>query len=170
MKKSLFVLFLLIAATIQAQTLTNSAWTTMLPGDEEIEMVLNFDDDGECYIILTSETFEDLGDGMNMTMRASLSVPGIFNQDGRDITLSFNKKKAEFVFDHQLNGADSQTRALFNSFVEPELKKMEPELKSHLLEMVPSFIDNMKIVSVSKSKLVVGYNGGNLTFYPTGKG
>ena len=52
MKKTFFVLTLMIASmvTIQAQNLTRTAWSTMVPGDQELEMVLNFDDDGECYM------------------------------------------------------------------------------------------------------------------------
>ena len=108
MKKTLFVLALLLASmvTIQAQDITRTAWSTMVPGDQEMEMVLNFDDDGECYVILTTEEFQELQAGMNMIIRSSLSVPGIYNQDGRDITLSFNKKKAEFSYDIDLNVDD----------------------------------------------------------------
>ena len=142
MKKTLFVLTLMIASmvSIQAQNLTRTAWTTMVPGDQELEMVLNFDDDGECYVILTTEEFHELQAGMNMIIRSSLSVPGIYNQDGRDITLSFNKKKAEFSYDIDLNGADRQAKSLFKSMIEPELKNMEPEMREQMLLLVPPFM------------------------------
>ena len=70
MKKSFFVLALIFTSMIAAQAhdLTETAWTTMVPGDQELEMVLNFDDDGECYIILTTEEFQELQAGMNMRM------------------------------------------------------------------------------------------------------
>ncbi|MBR5085953.1 MAG: hypothetical protein IKX31_02965 [Muribaculaceae bacterium] len=173
MKKTILVLAIMLVSivSIQAQNLTNSAWTTMLPGDEEIEMVLNFDDDGECYIILTTEDFEPLDADMSLTLRASLAVPGIYNQDGRDITISFNKKKAEFSLDYDINGADIQAKTLFESMIKPEVQQMEPDFKHHLLEMVPAFMDDMKVISVSKSKLILGDSTGEkLTFYPTGKG
>ena len=157
--------------SIQAQNLTNSAWSTMLPGEEEIEMVLNFDDDGECYIILTTEDFEELDANMSLTLRASLAVPGIYNQEGREITISFNKRKAEFSLDYDINGADRQAKALFDSMIKPEIQQMEPDFNNHLLEMVPAFMDDMKVISVSKSKLILGDSTGEkLTFYPTGKG
>jgi len=173
MKKSFFVLALIIASMIavQANDLTQTAWTTMVPGDQELEMVLNFDDDGECYIILTTEEFQELQAGMNMIIRSSLSVPGIYNKDGRDITLSFNKKKAEFSYDIDINGADKQAKALFKSMVEPELKKVEPEMREQMLLLVPPFMDNMRVISVSKEKLILRDNTGEtLTFYPTAKG
>lgn len=173
MKKTFFVLALMIASmmTIQAQYLTQTAWSTMVPGDQELEMVLNFDDDGECYVILTTEEFQELQAGMNMIIRSSLSVPGIYNQDGRDITLSFNKKKAEFSYDIDINGADRQAKSLFKSMIEPELKKMEPEMREQMLLMVPPFMNDMRVISVSKQKLILGDSTGEkLTFYPTAKG
>ena len=173
MKKTFFALLLMLASvmTIQAQNLTSTAWSTMVPGDQELEMVLNFDDDGECYIILTTEEFQELQAGMNMTIRSSLSVPGIYNQDGREITLSFNKKKADFSYDIDINGADRQAKALFKSMIEPELKQHEPEMREQMLLMVPSFMYDMKVISVSKKKLILGDSTGEkLTFYPTAKG
>ncbi|MBQ9586039.1 MAG: hypothetical protein IJR20_08605 [Muribaculaceae bacterium] len=173
MKKTLLTLTLMIASivSIQAQYLTATAWSTMVPGDQEMEMVLNFDDDGECYIILTTEEFEQLDAGMNMIIRSSLAVPGIYNQDGRDITLSFNKKKAEFSYDIDINGADKQAKSLFKSMIEPELKKMEPEMREQMLLLVPPFMDDMKVISVSKDKLILGDSSGErITFYPTAKG
>ena len=173
MKKSLFVWALMIASivSVQAQNLTRTAWSTMVPGDQELEMVLNFDDDGECYIILTTEEFQELQAGMNMIVRSSLSVPGIYNQDGRDITLSFNKKKAEFSYDIDLNGADRQARSLFKSMIEPELKNMEPEMREQMLLMVPSFMNDLRVISVSREKLILGDSTGErLVFYPTAKG
>lgn len=173
MKKTLLTLTLMIASivSIHAQYLTATAWSTMVPGDQEMEMVLNFDDDGECYIILTTEEFEQLDAGMNMIIRSSLAVPGIYNQDGRDITLSFNKKKAEFSYDIDINGADKQAKSLFKSMIEPELKKMEPEMREQMLLLVPPFMDDMKVISVSKDKLILGDSTGErITFYPTAKG
>ena len=173
MKKTFFVLTLMLASmvTIQAQNLTRTAWSTMVPGDQELEMVLNFDDDGECYVILTTEEFQELQAGMNMIIRSSLSVPGIYNQDGRDITLSFNKKKAEFSYDIDINGADRQAKSLFKSMIEPELKKAETDMREQMLLLVPPFMDNMKVISVSKEKLILRDNNGDkLTFYPTAKG
>ena len=40
MKKSIFVLALIIASmlSVQAQNLARTAWTTMVPGDQELEM------------------------------------------------------------------------------------------------------------------------------------
>lgn len=176
MKKTFLTVMLVLTSVLalNAQNLSNltrTAWSTMVPGDEEMEMVLNFDDDGECYIVLTQETFQDLDDGMSMIIRASLSVPGIYNQEGRDITMSFNKKKADFNLSYELNGADRQTKALFDQFMKSELKKMEPELKQDLLDNVPAFLDDMRVRSVTKSKLILSNSYGDIVeFYPTAKG
>lgn len=173
MKKSLFVLTLMIASlvSIQAQDLTRTAWSTMVPGDQELEMVLNFEDDGECYVIFTTEEFQELQAGMNMIIRSSLAVPGIYNQDGRDITVSFNKRKAEFSYDIDINGADRQAKSLFKSMIEPELKKAEPEMKEQMMLLVPTFIEDLRVISVSKEKLILRDNTGEkLIFYPTAKG
>ena len=173
MKKTLFVLALIFASmvTIQAQDLTRTAWSTMVPGDHELEMVLNFENDGECYVILTTEEFQELQAGMNMIIRSSLAVPGIYNQDGRDITLSFNKKKAEFSYDIDLNGADRQAKSLFKSMIEPELKMHEPEMKEQMLLLVPPFMNDMRVISFSREKLILGDSSGQrLVFYPAAKG
>ena len=170
MKKTFFTLMLIIASVIAVQAqnlnLTRTAWSTMLPGDEEIEMVLNFDDDGECYIILTHEEMQD-----DMIIRMSMSVPGIYSKEGQDLIISFNKKKADVNIDVDLSNYDSQTRALMERMLKPELKKMEPELKKDMLESIPSFLDNVKVVSVNTKKLVLGDDEGEtITFYPTAKG
>jgi hypothetical protein len=172
MKKILFLALMMVSMiSVQAQYLTETAWSTMVPGDQELEMVLNFEDDGECYVILTTEEFQELEAGMSMIIRSSLAVPGIYNQDGRDITLSFNKRKAEFSYDIDINGADRQAKSLFKSMIEPELQKHEPEMREQMLLLVPPFMDNMKVISVSKEKLILRDNNGEkLTFYPTAKG
>ncbi|MBQ6648590.1 MAG: hypothetical protein IJM66_07065 [Muribaculaceae bacterium] len=172
MKKILFLALMMVSMiSVQAQYLTETAWSTMVPGDQELEMVLNFEDDGECYVILTTEEFQELQAGMSMIIRSSLAVPGIYNQDGRDITLSFNKRKAEFSYDIDINGADRQAKSLFKSMIEPELQKHEPEMREQMLLLVPPFMDNMKVISVSKEKLILRDNNGEkLTFYPTAKG
>ena len=172
MKKIFFLALMMVSMiSVQAQYLTETAWSTMVPGDQELEMVLNFEDDGECYVILTTEEFQELQAGMSMIIRSSLAVPGIYNQDGRDITLSFNKRKAEFSYDIDINGADRQAKSLFKSMIEPELQKHEPEMREQMLLLVPPFMDNMKVISVSKEKLILRDNNGEkLTFYPTAKG
>lgn len=172
MMKILFLALMMVSMiSVQAQYLTETAWSTMVPGDQELEMVLNFEDDGECYVILTTEEFQELQAGMSMIIRSSLAVPGIYNQDGRDITLSFNKRKAEFSYDIDINGADRQAKSLFKSMIEPELQKHEPEMREQMLLLVPPFMDNMKVISVSKEKLILRDNNGEkLTFYPTAKG
>lgn len=172
MKKILFLALMMVSMiSVQAQYLTETAWSTMVPGDQELEMVLNFEDDGECYVILTTEEFQELQAGMSMIIRSSLAVPGIYNQDGRDITLSFNKRKAEFSYDIDINGADRQAKSLFKSMIEPELQKHEPEMREQMLLLVPPFMDNMKVISVSKEKLILRDNNGEkMTFYPTAKG
>ena len=141
MKKILFLALMMVSMiSVQAQYLTETAWSTMVPGDQELEMVLNFEDDGECYVILTTEEFQELQAGMSMIIRSSLAVPGIYNQDGRDITLSFNKRKAEFSYDIDINGADRQAKSLFKSMIEPELQKHEPEMREQMLLLVPPFM------------------------------
>ena len=172
MKKILFLALMMVSMiSVQAQYLTETAWSTMVPGDQELEMVLNFEDDGECYVILTTEEFQELQAGMSMIIRSSLAIPGIYNQDGRDITLSFNKRKAEFSYDIDINGADRQAKSLFKSMIEPELQKHEPEMREQMLLLVPPFMDNMKVISVSKEKLILRDNNGEkMTFYPTAKG
>lgn len=171
MKKTFFALLLVLASVVvaQAQNLTRTAWSTMLPGDEEVEMVLNFDNDGECYMILTKESLEDEGETA-MTIRISLSIPGIFNKEGRDITMSFNKRKAEINIDYELLNTDAKTKALVDRMMRPELKKMEPQLKKELLDEIPA-IDDLRVISLSREKMVVRTSSGDrLTFYPTAKG
>ena len=108
---------------------------------------------------------------MNMIIRSSLAVPGIYDQDERDITLSFNKKKSEFSYDIDITGADSQAKSLFKSMIEPELKKLEPEMKEQMLLLVPPIMNDMKVISVSKNKLILrDSTSEELTFYPAAKG
>ncbi|MBR5638728.1 MAG: hypothetical protein IKW83_03080 [Muribaculaceae bacterium] len=170
MKKTLFVLTLMLAwvITAQAQNLTRTAWSTMLPGEEEVELVLNFDNDGECYMILTHEEYDE---DSEMIIRVSMSVPGIYNKEGQDLIISFNKKKADVNIDVDLSNVDPSMRSLMEKMLKPELKKMEKEVKAEMLEMVPAMLDNVKVVQVTPKVLVLGTDDGDtMTFYPTAKG
>ncbi|MBR5086449.1 MAG: hypothetical protein IKX31_05510 [Muribaculaceae bacterium] len=168
MKKTLFTILLVMATVVavQAQNLTRTAWSTMLPGDEEVELVLNFDDDGECYMILTHEEMEN-----DMIIRMSMSVPGIYDKEGQDLIISFNKKKADINIDVDLSNFDPQTRKMMESMLRPEIKKMEPQLKEEMLDEIPAFLDHVKVVQVNTKVLVLGNDEGDtITFYPTAKG
>lgn len=170
MKKTLFVLTLMLAWVVsaQAQNLTRTAWSTMLPGDEEVEMVLNFDNDGECYMILTHE---EIDNNTEMCIRVSMSVPGIYNKEGQDLIISFNKKKADANIDVDLSRVDPSLRAMMEKMLKPEIKEMEKDLKTEMLQMIPAMMDHVKVVQVTPKVLVLGTDDGEtITFYPTAKG
>ncbi|MBR5030443.1 MAG: hypothetical protein IKX63_05010 [Muribaculaceae bacterium] len=137
MKKTFFAIMLMLASvvTLKAQSLTETAWLTNIPDEENAEMVLNFDDDGSCYIIFTKvEVDEENG----MSIRVSMTVPGVYTRDDNMLDVNFNKEEASINIDYTMEGLDAHTKAMMDAMILPELKKMEPEIKKNLLEAVPS--------------------------------
>lgn len=168
MKKSIFTLMLVLASTLamNAQSLTSNAWFTTIDLDgDETYFVINFNEDGTCANALAFDQVMNES-GMKMTLSITAMMPGTYKLDGKDLKISLDEDKSTVDVDYSIEGVDDATKKMMDAMIKPELEKGKPELKQLILSGIPK-MGNMKIVSLSKDKLVLADDGGNeMTFMP----
>ena len=168
MKKTFFTLMLLLASAlaINAQSLTSNPWFTMLEMDgDEAAFVINFDADGTCAIVFGADEVMD-EDGMKMTISMTAMVPGTYKLDGKNLSITLDEAGANVDVDYAIEGVDAATKKMMDAMIKPELEKQKPELKKTVMSGMPK-MGNMKVVSVSKEKLVLAdEEGTEMTFMP----
>lgn len=168
MKKLFFALMLMFASVValNAQSLTSNTWMTTIPGEDELVVVMNFEADGTCALVVASEEVEE-DSGMKMTVNVACIVPGVYDLNGNDLLITFDNSNADVNLDYEIEGVDAQTKKMMDAMIKPELEKQKPELKQSILSSIPQF-GAMKVVSVDKEKLVLADGKGvELTFVPT---
>ncbi len=168
MKKTFFTLMLLLASAlaVNAQSLTSNPWFTMLEMDgDEAAFVINFDADGTCAIVFGADEVMD-EDGMKMTISMTAMVPGTYKLDGKNLSITLDEAGANVDVDYAIEGVDAATKKMMDAMIKPELEKQKPELKKTVMSGMPK-MGNMKVVSVSKEKLVLAdEEGTEMTFMP----
>ena len=168
MKKTLFTLMLMIASAlaINAQSLTGKEWRAMIPNTDgtKVALELTFENNGTCEAEVVA--MEDINeDGMSMTISVEVEIPGTYTLNGKNLNINLNKDKATIDFDFDFKNVDAQTKAMLKNMMKAELDKSKIEAKNEILDDMPP-MDNMKIVSLDSSKLVIADSTGEeMTFY-----
>ena len=147
MKKITFtwMLMLVTALTVHAQSLTGKQWCTVL-NDEDgqgIAVALTFEKNGSCEMLIATQ--QDI---------AAVTVPGTYKLDGKDLNNQFNNGKAKVEVDYDIKGMDAKTKALLDKQIKGEISTLKKEFKQALLGGMPK-MDNLKIVSLESKKLVL---------------
>ena len=157
MKKLVFtwMLMLVTAFAVHAQSLTGKQWCTVL-NDEDgqgIAVALTFEKNGTCEILIaTQHDMEE--EGVPITLVAGVTVPGSYKRDGNDLNTRFNNSKAEVEIDYEIKGMDAKTKAMLNKEIKGEINTLKKEFKQVLLDGMPK-MDHLKIVSLDSNRLVV---------------
>ena len=168
MKKAVFSLMLMLASVVavNAQSLTGKDWCTMIPDEDgtQIAFQMNFENNGTCKIELVA--VQDMSEsGMKMSIGMELDIPGTYKLNDKDLKLNLDREKAKVDIDIDVEGVDAQTKAMVKSMMKSEIEKGKSEVKKELLEVVPD-LENMKIVSLDKNRLVLADNtGAEMEFY-----
>ena len=157
MKKIIFtfLLALVTALAVNAQSLTGKQWCTVL-NDEDgqgIAVALTFEKNGTCEMLIAAQQ-EMKEDGVPITLIAAVTVPGTYKLDGKDLNNQFNNAKAKVDVDYEIKGMDAKTKALLNKQIKGELNTLRAEFKKGLLGGMPK-MDNLKIVKLESKQLVV---------------
>ena len=168
MKKILYtwILLLVTALAVQAQSLTGKQWCTVL-NDEDgqgIAVALTFEKNGTCEMLIAAQQ-EMKEDDVPITLIAGVTVPGTYKRDGNNLNTRFNNGKAKVEVDYDIKGMDAKTKALLNKEIKGEISTLKKEFKQALLGGMPK-MDNLKIVKLESKQLVVK-NGDNqeIPFY-----
>jgi hypothetical protein len=157
MKKLVFtwMLMLVTAFAVHAQSLTGKQWCTVL-NDEDgqgIAVALTFEKNGTCEILIaTQHDMEE--EGVPITLVAGVTVPGSYKRDGNDLNTRFNNGKAKVEIDYEIKGMDAKTKAMLNKEIKGEINTLKKEFKQVLLDGMPK-MDHLKIVSLDSNRLVV---------------
>lgn len=125
---------------------------------------MNFENNGSCEVVLATE--QDLKEeGVPIELFAGVNIPGTYTVNDKDLKLNLNKGKTTVNIDYNIKGMDAKTKSLMDEQIKSELESIKGEFKKMMLDGMPS-LDNMKIVSLDNSKLVVTLSvGAEVTFY-----
>ena len=151
---------------INAQSLTAHQWGTKLADDDgkDVLVALAFDKNGACELLVGAE-HQMKEDGVPITITGSVSVPGTYTLNGKDLTMDLNKNKAEVDFDYEIKGMDAKTKAKMDKQIRGELNSYKNEFKNTMLNGMPK-MHNMKIVSLTSKELILEIdNGREMPFY-----
>ena len=157
MKKIIFtfLLALVAALAVNAQSLVGKQWCTVL-NDEDgqgIAVALTFEKNGSCEMLIAAQ--QDMKeDGVPINLIAAVTVPGTYKLDGKDLNNQFDNGKAKVDVDYEIKGMDAKTKSLLNKQIKGEISSLKKEFKQVLLDGMPK-MDRLKIVSLDGNSLVV---------------
>ena len=168
MKKLFFTLMLMLmsAIVLNAQSLTGKQWYTKLADEEGTDVVvaLTFDDNGNCELLVGSE-YEMKEEGVPVEIVGSVTVPGTYSLNGKDLKMNLDRGKAEVELDYEIKGMDAKTKAKMDKEIRAEIDGLKGEFKNEMLDGMPK-MQNMKIVSLESKKLIIkDDNGDEIPFY-----
>ncbi len=168
MKKSFLSLLLMFVSVmvLNAQSLTAHQWGTKLADDDgkDVLVALAFDKNGACELLVGAE-HQIKEDGVPITITGSVTVPGTYTLNGKDLTMDLNKGQAEVDFDYEIKGMDAKTKKLMDKQIRSDLNGLKGEFKNTMLNGMPK-MHNMKIVKLTNKELTLQIdNGKEMPFY-----
>ena len=168
MKKSFLSLLLMFVSVmvLNAQSLTAHQWGTKLTDDDgkDVLVALAFDKNGACELLVGAE-HQIKEDGVPITITGSVTVPGTYTLNGKDLTMDLNKGQAEVDFDYEIKGMDAKTKKLMDKQIRSDLNVLKGEFMNTMLNGMPK-MHNMKIVKLTNKELTLQIdNGKEMPFY-----
>ncbi len=160
------MLMLASVLVLNAQSLTAHQWGTKLADDDgkDVLVALAFDKNGACELLVGAE-HQMKEDGVPVTITGSVSVPGTYTLNDKDLVMDLDRSKAEVDFDYDIKGMDAKTKAKMDKQIRGELNGMKGEFKKTMLDGMPK-MHNMKIVSLTSKELILKIdNGREMPFY-----
>lgn len=160
------MLMLASVLVLNAQSLTAHQWGTKLADDDgkDVLVALAFDKNGACELLVGAE-HQMKEDGVPVTITGSVSVPGTYTLNDKDLVMDLDRSKAEVDFDYEIKGMDAKTKAKMDKQIRGELNGMKGEFKKTMLDGMPK-MHNMKIVSLTSKELILKIdNGREMPFY-----
>ena len=112
---------LVTALAVNAQNLVGKQWCTVL-NDEDgqgIAVALTFEKNGTCEMLIAAQ--QDMKEeGVPINLIASVTVPGTYKLDGKDLSNQFNNGKAKVDVDYENKGMDAKTKAMMAKEIKGE--------------------------------------------------
>lgn len=155
MKTRLFMLLLMVAAAIatQAQSLTGKYWyADMSDKENSIGLILVYDVQGQCMVVMVTEDKEEIGDGATLVFTFRTAVPGIYTLQGKKVSMKFDRDRAESELEYDIQGVDEATKKIIMPRLKFEIEKMKPQLEAELIDTLPTNA-NYEITKLTDTEL-----------------
>ena len=161
-----FVLTLMSAIALNAQSLASHNWGTKLASEDgvDIAVVLVFDESGACELQIGAD-YQIKEDDVPINLEGYVTVPGTYTLNDKNLTLNLVRKEAEVDIDYEIKGMDAKTKAMMDKEIRAEIDGLKDEFKNTMLDGMPK-MHNMKIVKLDNKNLVLkDDNGDDIPFY-----
>lgn len=149
------MLLLMVAAAIatQAQSLTGKYWyADMSDKENSIGLILVYDVQGQCMVVMVTEDKEEIGDGATLVFTFRTAVPGIYTLQGKKVSMKFDRDRAESELEYDIQGVDEATKKIIMPRLKFEIEKMKPQLEAELIDTLPTNA-NYEITKLTDTEL-----------------
>ena len=155
MKTKLMTLLLMMVAVIatQAQSLTGKYWyADMSDKENSTGLILVYDVQGQCMAVMVTEDKEEIGDGATLVFTLRTAVPGTYTQQGKKVSMMFDRDRAESELEYDIQGVDEATKKIIMPHMKFEIEKMKPQLEAELIDTLPTNA-NFEITKLTDTEL-----------------
>ena len=151
----LMTLLLMMVAVIatQAQSLTGKNWyADMSDKENSTGLILVYDVQGQCMAVMVTEYKEEIGDGATLVFTLRTAVPGTYTQQGKKVSMKFDRDRAEAELEYDIQGVDEATKQIIMPHMKFEIEKMKPQLEAELIDTLPTNA-NFEITKLTDTEL-----------------
>ncbi len=153
LKLMTMVMAVFLSISAQAQSLTAKNWfADMSDKENDITLMLTYDDKGGCDAFLRLEDVEEDEEGIKMTIQYNMLFTGTYTLTGKVVKMAFDTANAETKLTFDIEGVDESTKNLMMSLFKPELDKMKPEIEAILIQSLPTN-DSYEITKLTETEL-----------------
>ena len=153
--KRLMTLLLMMVAVIatQAQSLTGKNWyADMSDKENSTGLILVYDVQGQCMAVMVTEYKEEIGDGATLVFTLRTAVPGTYTQQGKKVSMMFDRDRAESELEYDIQGVDEATKKIIMPQLKFEIEKTKPQLEAELIDTLPTNA-NYEITKLTDTEL-----------------
>ena len=149
---TLLLMMVAVIAT-QAQSLTGKYWyADMSDKENSTGLILVYDVQGQCMAVMVTEDKEEIGNGATLVFSLKTAVPGTYTQQGKKVSMMFDRDRAESELKYDIQGVDEATKKIIMPQLKFEIEKTKPQLEAELIDTLPTNA-NYEITKLTDTEL-----------------